>query len=315
MPNLNWENAKYLMENPSIILNGCGNLGIRLNQRFHSFYDHSGVDIVVKDWDNLLIIDGCRFDDFQRVFKGSELKGDLQQIKSKGSDSYEFTMGNFLNKDLSDTILVTSNPFVTEIPRKTFFDIKNLLDTHWNQNYGTVLPEDVSNEIINTVNEYPNKRVIGHFMQPHYPFIGSQRSSISGSGLKKETDDGSGSMRTVWGQLRWGINDFTIEEVRQAYLENIEIVTNVIADLLQEINGKTVLSSDHGNLFGERTSPLPVRGYGHPRNLYVPQLVEVPWLEFPLQTGRREIKKSSPISQGSLSSKDVEDKLKSLGYR
>ncbi|MFQ5885465.1 MAG: hypothetical protein ACE5IO_10250, partial [Thermoplasmata archaeon] len=49
--------------------------------------------------------------------------------------------------------------------------------------------------------------------------------------------------------------------------------------LVQVLKGRVVITSDHGNLFGE---------YGlfrHPRGLYLPELTQVPWLE--LQGGEK----------------------------
>jgi hypothetical protein len=61
-----------------------------------------------------------------------------------------------------------------------------------------------------------------------------------------------------------------------AYKENLRHVLKNVEDLLEIINGKTVITSDHGNLIGDRLSPIPVRGYGHPSGLRAPELVKDP---------------------------------------
>ena len=57
------------------------------------------------------------------------------------------------------------------------------------------------------------------------------------------------------------------------------IVLSHIKELISIFSGSTIVTSDHGNLFGERPHILyPFREYGHPRGLYVDELVLVPWL-------------------------------------
>jgi len=60
-----------------------------------------------------------------------------------------------------------------------------------------------------------------------------------------------------------------IDECREAYESNLELVLKNIPKL----EGKTVISSDHGNLFGEHGQ------YGHPPNKNYKELIEVPYFE------------------------------------
>jgi hypothetical protein len=53
--------------------------------------------------------------------------------------------------------------------------------------------------------------------------------------------------------------------------------------------------------------------FGHYSDVDVPELVEVPWLELPVDE-RREIVSESPVTD-SYESEDLEDKLEALGYR
>jgi hypothetical protein len=64
-------------------------------------YNTDGVDIHEQDWDNLLILDACRFDYFDRY---NEIDGDLQSRQSRGSTSREFIRGNFSNRRAYDTV-------------------------------------------------------------------------------------------------------------------------------------------------------------------------------------------------------------------
>lgn len=50
-----------------------------------------------------------------------------------------------------------------------------------------------------------------------------------------------------------------------------------MAELDDELDGKTVVSAEHGELLGERTSPIPAKAWSHPQVKYVQDLPEVPW--------------------------------------
>jgi hypothetical protein len=88
-----------------------------------------------------------------------------------------------------------------------------------------------------------------------------------------------------------------------------------VTDFLEELSGKTVITSDHGNYVGEKASPIPIREYGHPRGLYDEPVVKVLWLV--QQSGtRREI--TAGDSEDRLDNQDqdvVADRLRELGYR
>lgn len=76
----------------------------RLNLRT---YNSAGVDILAEDWDNLLILDACRYDMFKSY---AELPGRLEHRISKGSATYEFLSGNFKERSALDTVYATANP-------------------------------------------------------------------------------------------------------------------------------------------------------------------------------------------------------------
>ena len=65
-----------------------------------------------RDWDYLIILDACRYDDFIHVIK--ELGFDLSNIDeftSLGSDTTKFLMKNFTD----DIVYVSVNPFINII--------------------------------------------------------------------------------------------------------------------------------------------------------------------------------------------------------
>ncbi|MFC6722786.1 hypothetical protein [Halobacteriaceae bacterium SHR40] len=106
----------------------------------------------------------------------------------------------------------------------------------------------------------------------------------------------------IWDALGKGPVDR--ETVWRAYAENLKLVMESAEELIGAEEGKTVVTSDHGNLLGERVSPLRVRLYGHPPYIHHPDLRKVPWAV----TGESDDPDERRIDA------DVEDQLRSLGY-
>jgi hypothetical protein len=255
------------------------------------------------DWDILVILDGCRFDLFE---KESTLEGNTKKITSSASDSQEFMAAHFRGNSHFDTVYVSANPFTHQLEENIFYDVKNVYSTHWDETLETVPPESVANVGCNVANKCPNKRIIVHFMQPHYPFIGELGRSFHSGDL-----DGGGN--DIWTQLQNHRCTLEKETVWDAYAENYRITEPPVRRLQSDTDGKMVVTSDHGNLFGERLSPIPVKCYGHPPGVRHSKLNTVPWHELPTD-GRREITSDSPKSDKSNSMTDLEEKLSALGY-
>lgn len=150
-------------------------------------------------------------------------------------------------------------------------------------------------------------------MQPHYPFLGKAGKSLSHRGYHRDQKENSSEDPSVWNRLHQG--DVAKESVWAAYQENLDIVLEQVSDIIENISGLHAVSADHGNLIGDRTYPIPVRGYGHPHSTHVQPLIKVPWAT--TQTGdRRNIKSDSPQSNGEEEGPSVvEDQLRALGYR
>lgn len=84
-----------------------------------------------------------------------------------------------------------------------------------------------------------------------------------------------------------------------------------VRKLTEYLSRKTVVTFDHGNMFGERASSIPIREWGHPPRIWTDELVEVPCLE--LTNGeRREI--VSSVEDGSEENRSVQERPGGLGY-
>lgn len=267
-----------------------------------------------ENWDNLIILDGCRYDilmDYRTEFAG----GRFSWRWSGGSNSMKFLEHNVIGTTLDDVVWVTANPWVSKIS-EMIYEVKNIWSTDWNEDFNTVMPGTMQRAATNVSDNHPNKRIVIHFMQPHYPFIGStgknelpNHRTFTGNGLIMDKENVG---RSIWEHLEKG--NVSRNMVWEAYKENLEQVITPVRQLISNLTGKTVVTSDHGNGFGERAFPIPKSIYGHPGGLHYKPLVKVPWVEFDYNI-RRKIKKGT-INECDeyINEPEVRSKLESLGY-
>lgn len=274
------------------------------------FLDDTGCPVVEKDWDNLLILDGCRHDLYESVADES-----IQSTTSLGSSTPEFLQKNFSGKQFDDTVYITANPQVNRHVPDSFVDIVNVWEDYWNDKWSTVMPEDVAAVTRDVADQYPNKRLIIHFMQPHYPFIDYPEILYDGLKIRDEVrgdyDETNTQHITPWTALARG--DTTTEEVSEAYHHNLELVLPIARSLADDLEGKSVITSDHGNGMGEFLWPFPVRIYGHTDGIHAPELLKVPWEERPFES-RRTITSTAVRETAVDDDSVVSDRLRDLGY-
>lgn len=272
-------------------------------------------DIFDEDWDTLVVLDACRFDMFEEA---SHLDGSLSARTSKGSSTVEWLGANFDGRDLRDTVYVTANPQLERNRNRWDISLHETinvwLDEGWDEDTGTVLADTMTEAAIEAHDRFPHKRIVVHYMQPHYPFVTSDTKFDKKHLSSIDGEDASSEGESIWSQKFRGQLSISDDELWSMYTENLEYVLEHVDTLLNVIEGKVVITSDHGNYVGERASPLPIREYGHPRGLYDEELIQVPWLE--QQRGhRREIRSGDADSGEDIESETVSDRLQALGYR
>lgn len=228
---------------------------------YFSFTGHEGVEIMKEDWDYLIVLDACRYDAFKQV---NWLEGDLQKRISKGSATYEWRDENF-KEYYGDVVYVTSNPYISD--RDDFKASRHFYETipvYMKDEYqekGVTAPEPVTKEARSAETEYPDKRKIIHYMQPHDPFIGDPSISMF-EGDVNETH-----------------KHFTQDNSWEAYKANLKRALKSVEELVTDLEGKIVITGDHGDAFGEKLIKR------HPDGVYIKELVEIPW--FVIEKGER----------------------------
>ena len=242
---------------------------------FYKIKKNKGEFVMEKDWDNLIILDACRYDTFVEVYgKPSEY------IISRGSSTREFLEQNFVGRIFRDTVYVTASPWVDLLCKNSFVKVISLWKDYWDNEIGTVFPDVVRDIALEVSEKYPDKRLIIHFIQPHHPFIKDPELNtfwkIEGRAIKP--------LEPI--ELKKDFNPFEevkkgrleLKKVYKAYKRNLEAVLPHALKLAKELEGKSVISADHGEAFGEIAWPFPIRIYGHPSYVHIPALVKVPWL-------------------------------------
>lgn len=296
------------MYKPTQVLDGIHDprkILLELNKIYHrNIRDRTGIRVMDRDWDNLIILDACRYDIFEEI---NSIEGDLTSVISSDSSTSGFLKYNFGNDYFPDTVYISANPQVQrhEVGRR-FHDCIRLWETEWDDDLNTVPPQNVTDTAIEIQEKYPNKRLIIHYIQPHYPFIGKvgqtiDHGSITGDGILKENRE----IHSIWDQLKSGAVEKDL--VWSAYRENLIITLPEVERLLKSLRGKSVITSDHGNEFGN------FGVYGHPGGVFLDSLINVPWLE--INSKNRKVIKEGRIKQIADSvDKEVADRLADLGY-
>lgn len=271
------------------------------------------------DWDNVVLLDACRYDLFREVITEHSLPGTLDKRRSAQSGTPGYLAENFGDGQFHDVVYVTANPYVnTELPDDTFHAVDPVWKDGWDEELATVRPETIAERALTAAERYPDKRLIVHFNQPHIPFIGEHRiesrslEAIRSSALEESVPDPRDRRRTPFEKL--GAGDVTADEVWKAYRSNLEAAMPAVETLLEELGGLTAVTSDHGNALGERAWPFPLRVYGHPVGVLIPALTEVPW--YTHQNGaRKEVTAEPPRdSEPDTVGAETSERLRMLGY-
>lgn len=294
-----------------------------------------GCDIMSLDWDNLLILDACRFDIFRQI---NSISGDLDFVISKGSHSREFYQKNFQDRQYNDTVAVSANPYAPTMAQNSFFDLQTTFgetqraenksrvdiiktdDGHTMEatHIDNVHPGRLNKLAVRSLEQHPNKRLIVHYMQPHDPYLGETAADVrdsfreEGYTFRYWANADSASDNDPNGLMALATDgQIASEQMKEIYRENLQIVLGYINDLLSKIDGRTIITSDHGELLGERVGS---KRFFHYNEMYVEELRKVPWLVID-STDRREVTAETPVSRDTVNETAIDEHLELLGYK
>lgn len=275
---------------------------------------NTGVEVFDEDWDNLIILDACRLDTFYRI-ASEQLPGETETRTSKASATPEFLRANFKNRDLTDTVYVTANGQFSRLQAELNTEFHKVIDLTQDDDkfvdlgeMGYVSPEDVRNAALEAYADFPKKRLLIHFLQPHYPFFhdGAEYSHI-------RPEIHPSTQPNFFGEVFLSKLDLPTERIKKDYTQTLRTAISDVEELLFELEGKSIVTADHGEALGELSYPIPIPEWGHPRRTYIKPLVNVPWHIF--KNGeRRSIQSDPPVGEFSPDQGKVRERLRSLGY-
>lgn len=211
---------------------------------------------VLMEYDRIIILDACRYDTFRKYMK-------CKKAISAGSSTPEWFRNTF--DRFYEHIYITANPHISDhkvVQEKYGYKASNhfktipVWDFGWNDKLKTVPPI----EVIKAYNFRRPNKVILHFIQPHAPYLGSD--------IKFSTDKGV----TKMADLR-EVKHLGRDTLMKAYERNL---LYVLSSILGTLKGEWLITSDHGECFGEHGI------WGHPYGKRYKELVEVPFVEVSL---------------------------------
>lgn len=293
-----------------------------------------GSNIYDRDWDVVIILDACRVDVINEISDEYEFITEIESVLSVGSTSKEWmgkTFTKMYSNEIKQTTYVCSNPYMDALhnDRIDFLDdavtadarlanvklinklinndlvvldqfagYRSLFTTLSQKNrYSTADPRDVTDHAIDSIRGSPSGRHIIHYMQPHAPYI-AEATSRSRSLYEYEENP--------FKALRSGTSRTTVWE---SYKDNLRYVLDSVQLLLNSVDvEKVVITSDHGELFGEFGL------YGHGVGIPHPDVKRVPWIEvsasntsgYQPDISKDEMKKNTEAG--------VRENLENLGY-
>lgn len=268
-------------------------------------YNRRGFDVFEADWDTLVLLDACRYDAFAAHADGFD--GRTEARTSRAASTSEFVGANFSGRALHDVVYVSANPWYMKLRDDigasvhAYYDVHNEPEErpHVDQMYLT------TEAALEAAEAHPNKRLLVHYAPPHHPLFGPTAEAHLPS-IEAQLEMG------FYERIRRGDIQVDRDVLRRAYDETLAAVCEEARTVVEAVDGKTVISADHGEMLGERAWPVPVRYYGHVPGLYTDELVTVPWHVCPFDE-RRAVEAEPPASRTPTA--DVDEQLRNLGYK
>jgi len=229
------------------------------------------------DWDYLIGLDACRADSFEQYNK---LEGSYERVETPKGDTiawynYMFPAKYSMRLYSASPLLRSKVALFDYFAGAHFRKVYDIWDTDWNEERQTTLPESV----YEYAREAPKKSIIW-FEQPHFPPINEKDKDLWPDEKRLKTEGGGYLLTMIF------TGKISAERVKQAHFNNVKAVMPWVEKLVSELEGKILITADHGELLGETyavENGIPQIGWLHservfgayrPKELYtVPMLV------------------------------------------
>lgn len=285
-----------------------------------------GNNVFERDWDLLIILDSCRPDGLNKLKHEYSFIDNMETMWSVGGQSGEW-MANTFDRQYEDQI--SSTAYVTANPHsKSVFE--NRLDDNWDSRpdphidrlskfgswnfvsknefgkfipvwqykndgpYKFCPPRYVTDRVIEIKRDYDFDRVIAHYMPPHSPYV--SRAIQEDRQLKEYEESPFQYLRRTTDK----------KTVFNAYLHMLRWALDEAEILLKNTDSKkVVITSDHGEAFGEYGV------YQHHAGSLHPKIRKVPWCTTTATDTRSYEPQFDPEE---VAERSVNETLEALGY-
>jgi len=293
------------------------------------------------DWDVLVVMDATRVDLAREV-----LAEPVKSVWSPASTSIDWINRTFNQhpEHAARAGYVTANPFADhDTPGTKSADLADgdlghfrpLYKTHWQDitaeniarerhaetgraavgsGIATVPPDPVTDHGIAAWRQREQldiDRLVLHYMQPHEPYRSHPEWGSGDSDLLRNlVDPKAEAGSSVWPQVQAG--RIPEDELWAAGVDNLHwVLEDVCNRLLSNVDGRVVLTADHGNAMGEWGE------WHHPPGALSPACRKVPWLGVDATDERTarpdiDVTADAPIQT---TDADTARQLEALGYR
>lgn len=262
-------------------------------------------NIYDRAWDVLVLLDCATREMMEEVREDYSFIGDVGEHFSPGTASAQWMRTTFTEEyadEMARTLHVTGNTSSeVELNPADFRHLEEVWRDGWDEELKTIPAREVTDRAIHYYREMQPERTILHYMQPHAPFVRTpevETGFITPQGVK-------GGMNLYEAHHEAG---YTANELWDAHIENLHYVLEDIETLLSSIDAeRVVLSSDHGQAFGENGV------WGHPESVRVDAVRKVPWcVTSATDTGEYELEFDPADTRGD--ELTTKEKLRHLGY-
>lgn len=263
-----------------------------------------GRSIFEEEWDVCIVLDACRADELERQRSKFGWISGVGRFPSLGSSTWNWlprTLETTPDRELRDTTYVSANPFTGRFCSDDQFDeLDEVWKYAWDEDKGTVYPRPVTDRAIHHGRNTDSQRLLVHYIQPHVPFLSEEAESLSRSNFTHDVE----SVPDTWDRVTRG--EIAPETAISLYRETLEQVLEDVELLLSNVDAeKVVITADHGEAFGEWGL------YGHPGDIDIPCLTQVPWFETTATDERTHAPAEYDRTEGEV---ERNEQLRALGY-
>jgi hypothetical protein len=244
-----------------------------------------------EQWDIAIILDACRYDVFKEVYRKYLPLGKLEK-RIGASDTFDWLHLVFNGSGTNNIVYVSAHPGINSKgvvwggfdAKERFYKVYDAWLSAWNWSIGSSPPDEVTRIAVQAINEYPHRKVIIHFIQPHFPYRKAPCPSTYFDlrcakrnpelaillerllrNLIDSLDINFSRFRIAYWKLKKFLRlnfledlneiywrEYSIEDLRYFYRDNLEWVLESVVDVIKEFDDrKIVITSDHGEAFGE----------------------------------------------------------------